>query len=292
MKDTVVISLDKFADAAEELAAGLNADFRLYSGEVFAEVFGIYKRIVAVMSTGIAVRMAAPLLRDKWTDPCLVVVSPDLKYAIPVTGGHHGGNELARELGRFGIHPVITTATETMGLPSVECIADEKGLEIVNRDSTRAVNSAILDGDVKIHMIAPPAIAIAPPGVSVLLKRGEYIVGIGCRKDIRKEDVLSALDSAFADSGINSDEVLAYATTELKMNEKGLADAVREIGGNLVFLDDETLKEQVPESPSRAQDKLGLPGVAEPAALALSKRKEIVMKKRKYGGVTIAVVRM
>lgn len=292
MKDTVVISLDKFAPDAEKLAEGLNADFRHYSGDIFSEVFGSYKKIVAVMSAGIAVRMIAPLLRDKWTDPCLVVVSPDMKYAIPVAGGHHGGNELAKELERFGIHPVITTATETRGLPSVEGVADERELEIINMDSTRAVNSAILDGDVRIHLIAPPAIAIAPKGVSVLLKDGKFIVGIGCRKDISKEDILRALDIAFSDSGINSKEVLAYATTELKKNEKGLVDAIRELNGNLVFLDDEILKEQTPESPSRAEDKLGLPGVAEPSALALSKRKEILMNKRKYGGVTIAVVRV
>lgn len=291
MKDTVVISLMKFAPGAKELAERLDADFVPYSKEMFAECFRKYRNVVAVMSAGIAVRTAAPLLKDKWTDPCLVVVSPDLKYAIPVIGGHHGGNDLAKELGRYGIFPVITTATETMGLPSVEGIADERELVIVNKDSTRAVNSSILDGEVPVHIIEPPAIAIVPPGVSVLLERGEYIVGIGCRRGITKEEVLGAIDSGLSDAGIEKDEVLAYATTVLKKDEKGLADAIAELNGNLIFVDDETLNEQKPESPSRAQDKLGLPGVAEPAALALSKTKEIIMKKQKYGGVTIAVIR-
>ena len=74
-------------------------------------------------------------------------------------------------------------------------------------------------------------------------------------------------------------------------SETGLIEAIEEIKGNLVFLDDELIKREKPVSPSRAQDKLGLPGVAEPAALALSKKKEIVMEKTKYGGVTIAVIR-
>jgi len=291
MKDTVVISLDKFAQDARKLAADLDADFELYSEGIFAGAFGSYKRIVAVMSAGIAVRMSAPLLKDKWTDPCVVVVSPDFRYAVPVVGGHHGGNDLARELEGFGIHPVITTATETRGLPSVEGIADERGLEIINKDSTRAVNSAILDGEAAVHIIGPPAIAIVPPGVSVLMKKGEYIVGIGCRKDIPMQDVLDALDCAFSEAGIGKEDVLVYATTELKRNERGLIEAIDEINGNLVFLDDEIIKEQNPPSPSRALDKIGLPGVAEPAALALSKKKEIIMEKRKYGGVTIAVIR-
>lgn len=291
MKDTVVISLEKFAPDAEGLAEKIDADFELYSKDIFAAVFGKYRKVVAVMSAGIAVRTAAPLLKDKWTDPCVVVVSPDLRYAIPVVGGHHGGNDLAKELEKFGIHPVITTATETRGLPSVEGIADERELEVINKDSTRAVNSAILDGEAAVHIIEPPAIAIVPPGVSVLMKKGEYIVGIGCRKDIPKKDVLEALDSAFSEAGIRREDVLAYATAALKKDERGLVEAINEINGNLVFLDDEIIKEQKPRSPSRAQDKLGLPGVAEPAALALSKKKEIVMEKRKYGGVTIAIVR-
>ena len=196
MKDTVVISLTKFAPGAKELADKLNADFELYSKETFGDIFTRYKRIAAVMSAGIAVRAAAPYLKDKWTDPCIVVVSPDLRYAIPVIGGHHGGNELARELGKLGVHPVITTATETRGLPSVEGIADERGLEIINKDSTRAVNSSILDGDTTIQIIEPPAIAIVPPGVSVLLEKGEYIVGVGCRKGILKEEVLGAIQES------------------------------------------------------------------------------------------------
>jgi len=46
-----------------------------------------FQRIVAVMATGIAVRGIAPLLKDKWSDPAVVVVAPDLSFAIPVIGG-------------------------------------------------------------------------------------------------------------------------------------------------------------------------------------------------------------
>ena len=291
MADTVVITLNEPDARARELADRMDADVIVYSKEAFRRAFEDYTTIIAVMSTGIAVRSAAPHLRDKWTDPCLVVVSPDYRYAIPVLGGHHGGNDAAKRLEKLGLHPVITTATETRGLPSVESIAQERGLAIINKDSTRAVNAAILDGDVAVHLIAPPAIAIAPPGVSVLLKNGAYIVGVGCRRGAGKEEILHALASAFADAGITTDEVAAYATAEIKKNEVGLIQAVGELGGTLIFVDDAFIRAEDPPSPSRAKDKLGLPGVAEPAALALSKRKEVIMKKQKYGGVTVAVIR-
>ncbi|WFN35628.1 cobalt-precorrin 5A hydrolase [Methanogenium sp. S4BF] len=279
------------AGRAQELADRMDASFEVYSKEAFGNAFERYKTIVAVMSTGIAVRAAAPHLHDKWTDPCVVVVSPDFRYAIPLLGGHHGGNAVAKRLEEQGLHPVITTATETRGLPSVESTAAARGLEIINRDSTRVVNAGILDGNVAVHVIAPPAIAIAPPGVSVLLKSGEYIVGIGCRRGAGKEDILRALASAFTDAGITPDEVLAYATSAIKYDEAGLIQAVGELDGNLICVDDAFIRAESPPSPSRASDKLGLPGVAEPAALALSKRKEIIMKKQIYGGVTVAVIR-
>ncbi len=43
-------------------------------------------------------------------------------------------------------------------------------------------------------------------------------------------------------------------------------------------------------SPSRAS-LIGLAGVAEPAALAVSKQKELVLAKRIYGSVTVAIAR-
>jgi cobalt-precorrin 5A hydrolase len=63
-----------------------------------------------------------------------------------------------------------------------------------------------------------------------------------------------------------------------------------ELSGSLVFLDDGTLNAQEAISPSRAGN-LGLKGVAEPAALALSRHRELVLPKRIYGGVTVAIAR-
>jgi cobalt-precorrin 5A hydrolase len=242
------------------------------------------------MSAGIAVRGVAPLLVEKWRDPAVVVVSPDLRYAVPIVGGHHGGNDLARELAGIGITPVITTATETQGRDSVEGIAARLGCDIVNRDSTRAVNAAMLDSDLPLYAIRGPAIVVAGPGVSILVRKGDYVVGIGCRKGAPAAAVAGALRQALEQAGIAPEDVFIYATTAKKRGEAGLRDAVAELGGNLVYLDDDTLNAQRAPSPSRAQ-LIGLAGVAEPAALAISKRKELVLAKQTYGCVTVAIAR-
>lgn len=288
MTDTVVIALPYFFSHAERIATALGADAVEYTPEIFSTIFREKKRIVAIMSMGIVVRKIAPLLKDKWTDPAVVVVSPDLQYAIPVLGGHHGANELAKELSAIGIQPVITTATESVGRDSVEAIAQRSGLQIVNRDSTRSVNAAMLDADVPVHSVQSPGIVIAGPGVSILLKSGEYSIGVGCRKGVKKEEVINAIQQALSSSGIAEHDVLVYATTVKKLNESGLTEAITALSGNLIFLDDDTINAQSKKSPSQAT-RLGLLGVAEPCALAVSKRKELVMEKNVYGRVTVAI---
>jgi len=290
MKDTVVIALPRFLGEAERIANFLGADVEEYSPVVFSHVFPDIRRIIAVMSMGIVVRGIAPLLANKWDDPAIVVVSPDLSYAIPVIGGHHGANELAKELSALGIQPVLTTATEATGRDSVEALAERNGCDIVNRESTRAVNAAMLDGDVPVFAVKGPGIVIAGPDVSILVKKGEYTVGVGCRKGVKREEVIDAIRKSLAEAGVAEHDVLVYATTQKKSGEKGLIQAIATLSGTLLFLDDETINAQGSVTPSRATE-IGLSGVAEPSALAVAKKKQLVMKKKIYGRVTVAIAR-
>lgn len=286
-----VICLPRFRDRAEQVASAVDGEVVEYWPGVFAAALERFGALVAVMSAGIAIRGIAPLLRGKWTDPPLVVVSPDLRFAVPVLGGHHGGNDLARRIAlALDATAVISTATECAGRPSVEGIAATAGCEVVNRDSTRSVNAAFLDGEVPVYSIHGPAVVIAGPNVSVLFRQGEFVVGVGCRRGVSAREVEEALCAALAAEGIRPDEVLAYATTERKRGETGLVDGVARLGGSLVFLDDATLNGIGGCGPSRA-GLIGLAGVAEPAALALAKRRELRLGKTVFGSVTVAIAR-
>lgn len=281
-----VVTLPRFADAGRRVAEFLEADLHLYHAEIFLELTGNADCIVALMSSGIAVRGVAPYLSDKWHDAALVVVTPDLSYAVPVLGGHHGANECVKRLADFGITPVISTATEVSGKVSVEETAKQLGCTVVNRSSTRKVNGAVLDSDVPVLRVNPPKILVANPGVSVLVTESRYVVGIGCRLGTTKEEIISAVLAAYAASGISGSTL--FASTQKKFQEKGLHEAAAELGANLIFLDDATINAQTPKSASRAS-MLGLSGVAEPCALALSENGRLVLKKTVFGRVTIAI---
>ena len=290
MTDTVVIALERFLPDAERIAGLLGAEVREYHKGIFGECFPKFRRIVALMSMGIVVRGIAPLLSDKWNDPAVVVVTPDFSYAIPLTGGHHGANALAKELSALGLVPVISTATEATGRDSVEAVAERNGCEIVNRDSTRAVNGGILDGRTKVFPVPGPGMVIAGPDVSVLLRKGTYTAGIGCRKGVKSDEVTAAVRAALAETGIKKDDILLFATTIKKSHETGLIEGIASIPANLIFLDDDTINAQTPETPSRAK-RIGLVGVAEPCALATARHRELVMPKKVFGKVTIAIAR-
>ncbi len=286
---TVVVHLSD-RDAAAKVASYLGADLVPYDEDVFARCFAQYEGVVAIMAIGIVVRKIAPLLKDKWTDPAVVVVSPDLRYAIPLSGGHHGANRIARELAEHGIVPVITTATDALGKDSAEEVAERTGTEVVNRSSTVAVNAAFLQGDVPVFNVPGPAIVVAGTGVSFLTRKGDYIVGIGCNRGTQADEIMDSVTKALEHSNVPKDQVMIYATTTKKFDEAGLGEAVRRLDGNLVYLEDDILNDQPVGSASKAQ-LIGLVGVAEPAALALSKRKELVMRRKAYGNVTVAIAR-
>lgn len=169
-------------------------------------------------------------------------------------------------------------------------MAERTGTDVVNRDSTRLVNAALLEADIPVHAVQGPAIVLAGPDVSFLSRKGIYSVGIGCRKGVIFGEVVGAVRAALAEQEIAEPEVFVYATTDKKLHETGLVDAVGILLGNLIFLDDVTINAQAGTGPSRA-GKIGLLGVAEPCALATSKRKELIMKKKVYGRVTVAIAR-
>lgn len=247
------------------------------------------------MACGIVVRELAPLLDNKWTDPPVVVVDAGLNFAIALCGGHHGANELVQRLAGTGAHPVITTATESLGRPSVEGTAQALGCDIVNRDSTRAVNSHLLRSDLPVIEIHGPKMVVVGPGVCVLQKKaGErktgVIVGIGARRDVAAGNVVDAIMAALSECGLSMADVELFATSDVKDHETGLIEAVSSIGGHIVFVPGDVINSISPPSGSEAV-RLGLTGVCEPAALALSREHALIMKKKVYNNVTIAIAR-
>lgn len=127
--------------------------------------------LVFFSAAGIAVRCIAPFVKDKFTDPAVIVIDEGGNYCISLLSGHVGGaNRLCRILaGESGAIPVITTATDTQGRFSVDEFAVENGLHIHSREIAKRISAAVAAGErVKIY-------ADLDSGVLLNYRAGEFI---------------------------------------------------------------------------------------------------------------------
>jgi cobalt-precorrin 5A hydrolase len=278
---------DKGLKICRALEAKYNPTLLIYQKEDLRQAMASYDLVVAVMAVGIVVRSLCGQLFDKWTDTPVLAVDSSLRVAVPVIGGHHGANDLARELYlQLEIFPAITTGTDSASRPNLEALTESLKATLANKRSSKEINLAYLREDVPIIRLRGPKIVIADDDVAVLKSRGGLVVGIGSRRGVSSDEVLEAVTEAIASSGRRTDEIRVLATAWLKEDETGISQAASKLEREVIYLSREILNAQCSTTPSRASD-LGLLGVAEPAAMALSTR--LVMPKKIYGRVTVAL---
>ncbi|MDR3357466.1 MAG: cobalamin biosynthesis protein [Desulfovibrio sp.] len=123
----------------------LGREYRQRAGHIF------------VGAAGIAARALAPLLGHKSSDPPVVVMSPDGRFAVSLVSGHWGGgNDLTRHIARLaGACPVITTASDSLASDSfnnkaaaLDIFLRDAGLRVLDWDVLPKALAALLEGSV------------------------------------------------------------------------------------------------------------------------------------------------
>jgi cobalt-precorrin 5A hydrolase len=101
--------------------------FRGTLSQTVADIFNHYSALIFVCATGLTVRVIAPLIKDKFSDPAVVVLDDQGHHAISLLSGHMGGaNALTRYIAELiGAAPVITTATDVHQLAAVDMLAQQ-----------------------------------------------------------------------------------------------------------------------------------------------------------------------
>ncbi len=121
----------------------------------------------------------------------------------------------------------------------------------------------------------------------------DIIIGIGCKRGIGSDEVKEAINSALANAEVSIDRVRLAGTVDLKADEVGLLRALEELGIPLRVV-------SRPEIDSCAKDysksdfvieKIGVGGVAEPAALISGRKTKLILKRQVYPGITVAIAR-
>ncbi|MGV9398031.1 precorrin-3B C(17)-methyltransferase [Streptomyces sp. NPDC003668] len=286
------------AAARDRLAAAWPDRTRVYNGgagEAVRAAFAECEQLVCFLATGAAVRLLAPLLGDKAADPGVVCVDEGGRFAVSLLGGHGGGaNELAREVGGLlGAEPVVTTATDAVGLPGLDTLG------LPYEGAVAAVSRALLDGEpVALAAEVPwplPALPFSPEGAytvrltdravapgerEVLLRPPSLVVGVGASQGAPADEVLALVEEALRDAGLSPRSVAELATVDAKSEEPGVVAAAERLGVPLVTYPAPELADVAVPNPSGAPlAAVGTPSVAEAAALA--RGGELLVPKRK-----------
>jgi cobalt-precorrin 5A hydrolase len=115
------------------------------------ELFKKHEALVCIFSLGAVIRLISPHLRDKKTDPAIVVIDDTAKFAISTLSGHLGGaNQLTEDIAKvLGATAVITTAADVNKTIAVDLVGKEFSWKI-DDDSTVTKVSALMVNEEKI----------------------------------------------------------------------------------------------------------------------------------------------
>jgi cobalt-precorrin 5A hydrolase / precorrin-3B C17-methyltransferase len=304
---------------AEHLA-GAWTDARLYEGrarEALHRAWSECDGIVLFLATGAAIRLIAPLLDSKHRDPGVVTVDDAGSFAVALCSGHGGGaNVLAAQVAEtLGGTPVITTASDSVGVPALDSLGDELALRLERGSDLAAVGAAFVSGK-KVNLVTDgrwplgplpknvvrtdkweaPMILISDrlvetPRPAVVYRPPSLVAGVGCSRGVGAEEILDLLRRFLADAGLTEKSVAALASIEVKRDEAGLLEAAQMLDVPVYFHTAEALSEVEAPNPSElVREAVGTPSVAE--AAVISSGAELVLEKRKSANATVAIGRL
>ncbi|MBM9537055.1 cobalt-precorrin 5A hydrolase [Desulfobulbus alkaliphilus] len=300
-----------------QLAQALGGDFFPCKGRlttVFAQVWSQYQHIVCIMATGIVVRAIAPLLKDKYRDPALVVCDELGRFAISLLSGHLGGaNALARRVAEAsGGQAVLTTASDVLGHTALDLWCRDLHLIPAESTSLTRVMARLVDqGSIAlwsryplpplphdIMVVEERAAAdlifdarTAAPSRATLLHPRALVFGIGCNRGTPAAAIAAAVGATCRTHHLAPQAIARLASIDLKKDEQGLCAYARQAGLLIdFFTSDELNRVEGLASSAAVLRATGAKGVAEPAALlSAGADSTLVVDKMKWTDVTTAV---
>jgi cobalamin biosynthesis protein CbiG len=249
---------------------------------VIAREFERGTPLILVMAVGAAVRLVAPLLRDKLSDPAVVVVDDGGRYAISLVSGHAGGaNDLARQVAQLlGAEAVVTTASEGAGLPSIEQIARSQGWWVEPASNMTRLTASLINGEpagvyqdagedewceefpagcltryptiealceapLSAHLVVTDRLVDLPERIAkqaVICRPAVLVLGVGCSTGATPAELAHLVDETLARAELSSLAVFALATIDRRRSDSTIVSFVRERRLQLIAFSAEELE--------------------------------------------------
>ena len=323
MKRAAILHFTERGEAtAKRIEAAIRTDYEISmhrprGGEkqVVEPLFPTVDAIIFVGACGIAVRAIAPFVKNKLTDPGVIVVDELGLQAISLLSGHIGGaNELTRRIAAsIGAIPVITTATDINHRFTADEWAKNHGLSIASMQAAKRFAAEILRRDVPVYsdfsikgkltgglfrgnqgktglVISCRKSAVFEDPLILIPKI--LHLGIGCRRGTSMENIRAAALQVLEENGIYMKAIADASSIDVKADESGLLQFCRawNLPANF-YSADELMDVQGDFSASEfVKTTVGADNVCERAAMkSAGENAGLIVKKTCLDGVTIAI---
>jgi cobalt-precorrin 5A hydrolase len=300
------------------------------TSEKIVELFKNNNALICLFSLGAVIRLIAPYLKDKKTDPAVIVIDDKTSFVISVLSGHLGGaNELTQIIAqKLNAIPVITTAADVNKTIAVDLVGREFGWKIdddstVTKISAHMVNEENigiyqeagkmnwwkeLPRNVKIYHSLEEMKNSGSMGYLIISDRileGDFlknsvvyrppslVVGIGLHWDTSKEIIKEGLDFCLQKFKLSEKSIAKLVSIKKPEDVKGLVDIGKEMGITVEYVNREDLAEISAPNPSDTVKAFeGTSSVSEAAAIKVSGGELIVEKQKFPPNLTIAIARI
>ena len=300
------------------------------TSEKIVELFKNSNALICLFSLGAVIRLIAPHLKDKKTDPAVIVIDDKTNFVISVLSGHIGGaNELTREIAeKLGSLPVITTAADVNKTIAVDLVGREFNWKIdddstVTKISAHMVNEEpigifqdagkknwykelpknvtiyenlqdLKKSNSKAHLIISDKIIDDELSKeSVIYRPPSLVIGIGLHWDTTKETIKEGLEFCLEKFKLSSKSIAKLVSIKKPQDVQGLIELGEEMGIPVEYVNREDLAEISAPNPSETVREFeGTASVSEAAAIKVSGGELIVEKQKFPPNLTIAIARI
>ena len=293
------------------------------------ELFENNNALICIFSLGAVIRLIAPHLKDKKTDPAVIVIDDKANFVISVLSGHIGGaNQLTEEIAeKVGAIPVVTTAADVNKTIAVDLVGREWGWKI-DDDSTVTKISAHMVNEEPIGVLqetgeknwykklpknvviynsmeelkrskSKACLIISDRTIndeiikeSVIYRPPSLVVGVGLHWDTSKDTIREGIDICLEKFKLNSKSIAKLVSIKKPKDVQGLIQLGEEMGVPVEYVNREDLAEISAPNPSQTVKAFeGTASVSEAAAIKVSRGQLIVEKQKFPPNLTIAIAR-
>ena len=304
-----------------------------YSESTTTKIVELFKNnnaLICIFSLGAVIRLIAPHLKDKKTDPAIIVIDDRANFVISVLSGHIGGaNELTRKIAeKTRSLPVITTAADVNKTISVDLVGKEFDWKIDDESTVTKISAHMVNEETigmfqeagennwykklpknvsvyhniddleksnsKGHLIISDRIIKKEISKeSVIYRPPSLIVGIGLHWDTTKETIREGIECSLKKFGLSPKSIAKLVSIKKPEDVQGLIDLGKEMGVPVEYVNREDLAQIPAPNPSETVKAFeGTASVSEAAAIKVSEGKLIVEKQKFPPNLTIAIARI